>query len=443
MHKIKKCFFRGDFLKKVLSKIIMLAALVTLCITMSACNILTIYVPKDNGKDPSSVTDGVINATETFGETYKVKSVSLKTQSQKGEAKTRISATADVYESVVTIRAGVSGGTQIGSGVMVDIEVVYEDAAINEKDFVYIVTCHHVIEGSNAINAYIPKCTDTATGEYDYYELAFAATLMGSDKETDIAVLRIEINDKYDGFGIDNVKKAPIANYNLERGEDIFAIGCPTGELPGTASYGSVSNLYVDVSVKDVGDMVLHQTDTATNQGNSGGGIFNYAGQLVGILNAGATEYDGISFFIPITGETGVNAIASCLIETVTDENYGYIAGKWKLGASFSETRVSTGPWVAPTTYLYVTSIDSDSAFGKAGITANSFIFSISYNLSSETKTCNMSSLDEFKEFYEAMQKDLNVGDGIEVVYGSSVNKKNTVKATLTQYIYNSKANAA
>lgn len=426
-------------MKKIINKITLFAVLIAVCMSFAGCNILTIRTQNPSGNNPSSVSGKELNITESYGETYKVKSVSLN-QKAKAAEKSHITATSDVYESVVTIHAGVTGGTQIGSGVMVDIDVKYENSALNDRAFVYIITCHHVIEGSSAINVYIPKLKDAATGEYEYYEYAFGATLMGSDKDADIAVLRIEINNVYSGFTVNNIKKAEIASYELVRGEDIFAVGCPTGELPGTVSYGKVSNVYVKVSVDEIGDMILHQTDTATNSGNSGGGIFNFAGQLVGILNAGASDYDGLSFFIPITGKNGVEAVASSLTRTVTNENYGYIEGKWKLGASFTETQFSSGMFGSSMTYVYVTGVDKDSAFAAAGVSAKDFILSLKYEVNGETKTCNMENLSSFKKFYAEMQEDITVGDSFTVEFTSNPRNNATVRtATLTQYIYNSK----
>lgn len=431
-------------MKKLFSKLAVLAIAVFMCFSFAGCNILTIYVPTDgngeNGNPGTSstvtkpnVTDGM--KTETYGKTYKVSSVDFNFATKKGAETDKITATKKVYDSVVNVKAGMSSGSQLGSGTIIDLDVTYEDATLNNKPFLYILTCHHVINGSSDIVVYIPR-DNTQTqekGDYSYYDLGFGATIMGSDKDTDISILRIEINDEYKekfGFGVSNysekIVKAQVANYELTRGEDMFAIGCPTGSLPGTVSYGNVSNLYVEVNVSDVGEMILHQTDAATNKGNSGGGIFNFAGQLIGVLNAGDPDYDGISFFIPITGGEGVEKIANQLVTSVTNENYGYIEGRWKLGASFVSTEAG----------IYVTSIIKGSAIGNSEIQDKDYIFGVYYG----DKSCSMKSLSEFDTFYKQMQKDLKIGDTVSIKHGyfdrGGFPRTMTTTVTLTQYIY-------
>lgn len=437
-------------MKKFFSKLAIVALAVALCVTFAGCNILTIYVPSENkpnqeiGSSSATVTDKTIipdgTRTNSYGKTYKVASVDLKCAKEKGVEQNSVDATAAVYESNVTVESLVSGSSVYGSGTIIDIEVTYENDGYNDLPFLYILTCHHVIDGASEVLVYIP-IENTATdevGDYDYKSIAFPATLMGSDKDTDIAVLRIEINDHYEAVNTQNydkkIKKAKIGAYDLSRGEEIFAIGCPTGSLPGTVSYGHVSNLYVPVNVSDIGEMTLHQTDTATNKGNSGGGIYNYAGQLVGMLNSGDTERDGISFFIPVLGRNGIKNIATELIETVTndDDGYGYIKGRWKLGASFAQDQMGG---------IYITNIIDGSAIANAEIPDGRYIFSMSYTKDGKENSCKLSTLTDFDTFYQQMKKDLKIDDKISVTYGyyTRGNRQvveDTVEITITQYIY-------
>ncbi len=437
-------------MKKLFSKLAVVFLAVALCLTFAGCNLITMYIPDNDkptqeiGSSSTTVTDKTIipdgTKTDSYGKTYAVKSVNLKCAKEKGEAKNSIDATAAVYESNVTVESLVSGSSAYGSGTIIDIKVEYENSKYDSSPFLYVLTCHHVIDGASEVLVYIP-IDNTATnevGDYDYKSIAFPATLMGSDKDTDIAVLRIEINDHYKDKGFskgnynDKIKKAKIGAYDLSRGEEIFAIGCPTGSLPGTVSYGHVSNLYVPVNVSDIGEMTLHQTDTATNKGNSGGGIYNYAGQLVGMLNSGDTERDGISFFIPVTGNEGIVNIATQLIKTVTDKNYGYIDGRWKLGASFVQDQMGG---------IYVTNIIKGSAIGNSPIKDGRYIFSMSYEKDGKKNSCELSTLTEFDTFYQQMKKDLGIDDKVSVTYGYYTRgnrqvKEGTTEITITQYIY-------
>lgn len=437
-------------MKKFFSKLAIVALAVALCVTFAGCNIVTVYVPTENkpdqeiGSSSATVTEKTIipdnTTTDSYGKTYKVTSVNLQCADKKGDEKDSISATKAVYESNVTVESLVSGSSVYGSGTIIDIDVTYENGDYDNLPFLYILTCHHVIDGASEVVVYIPiDNTETEeVGDYDYSSIVFPATLMGSDKDTDIAILRIEINDTYKEKGFskenytDKIKKAQIGAYDLQTGEKIFAIGCPTGSLPGTVSYGHVSNLYRKVNVSDIGEMTLHQTDTATNKGNSGGGIYNYAGQLVGMLNSGDTERDGISFFIPILGGNGIQKIATQLIETVTDDDYGYIEGRWKLGASFVQDQMGG---------IYITNIIEGSAIANAKIPDGRYIFSMSYTKDGKENSCKLSTLTDFDTFYQQMKKDLEIDDTVKVTYGyyTRGNRQvveDTVEITITQYIY-------
>ena len=91
-------------------------------------------------------------------------------------------------------------------------------------------------------------------------------------------------------------------------------MGNPTGYLPGTVTKGIVSYINREVSVEDIGTMTLIQVDAAINHGNSGGGLFNLAGELIGVVNSGADDYQGLNFAIPIFGANGAEAVAESLV---------------------------------------------------------------------------------------------------------------------------------
>ena len=129
----------------------------------------------------------------------------------------------------------------------------------------YIVTNHHVIEGATSI------LVRTRSGD------EYSAELIGSDEQSDLAVLKIDASGLTPAVLGDSTK--------LEVGDLAVVIGNPLGELGGTVTSGIISALDREVSI-DGQMMTLMQTDAAVNPGNSGGGLFDANGDLVGIINA-------------------------------------------------------------------------------------------------------------------------------------------------------------
>ncbi len=141
-----------------------------------------------------------------------------------------------------------------------------------------ILTNAHVVEGATTI--YV-----TLTDKRE-----FKAKLLGLDKRTDVAVVKIEARD---------LPKLSLGDSSRVRvGEWVLAIGSPFG-LENTVTAGIVS-----AKSRDTGDYLpFIQTDVAVNPGNSGGPLLNTAGQVIGInsqIFSRSGGYMGISFAIPI-----------------------------------------------------------------------------------------------------------------------------------------------
>ena len=158
---------------------------------------------------------------------------------------------------------------------------------VMEKGY-HVVTNAHVIE--NALNSTNSKITVTLTDGTEY-----VAYVIGSDSVSDIAVLKI-ITDK-------ELTCATVANenYTMRVGDDIIVIGNPLGQLGGTVTNGFISALDREIEIDGI-KMNLLQVDAPVNPGNSGGGLFNLRGELVGIVNAKSvgTDIEGIGFAIPV-----------------------------------------------------------------------------------------------------------------------------------------------
>ena len=194
-------------------------------------------------------------------------------------------------ESVVTISSSNNlpnsrEKSGIGSGV-----IFSEDG--------YVVTNLHILSGNN-INVRLNNGKN------------YQATIIGIDKNTDIAVLKITSNDKLNAINIADSE-------NLRIGDRVLAIGNPYG-------IGiSVSNGIISATGRDYGNPYLQliQTDAAINPGNSGGALINENGNLIGInskIFSKTGAYQGIGFAIP---SNLIVQIASELIQ------YGKIRATW------------------------------------------------------------------------------------------------------------------
>ena len=185
----------------------------------------------------------------------------------------------------------------------------------------YIITNNHVIadtdNGNTLANSITVRMTDGA--EYE-------ATVVGTDADSDIAILKIEA---------ENLPAAVIGDSDkLAVGEEVLAVGNPLGELGGTVTNGIISALDREINV-DGTKMNLLQTNAAINPGNSGGGLFNMAGELIGVVNAksSGTGIEGLGFAIPVND-------AIHIAEQLMTQ--GYVSGKPYLGLSLYDITTPT-----------------------------------------------------------------------------------------------------
>ena len=255
----------------------------------------------------AKVTDGITNDIQAYmeeaGATVMYRSVN--TQTESGDAAIDVASVAELAsDSVVEIAtefvsndfysffySGSNVQQGAGSGV-----ILSEDG--------YILTCYHVIENANSITV--------ATRDGQTYE----ATLVGGDEEEDIAIIKVEA---------EGLTPAVMGDSDtLVVGSPVVAIGNPLGQLGGTVTSGIVSALERQLTIEDH-TYTLIQTDTAINGGNSGGGLFNSRGELVGLVNAKAAEIgvEGLGFALPL------NSIRDYIEDIVA---HGYIVSKVTLG---------------------------------------------------------------------------------------------------------------
>lgn len=218
----------------------------------------------------------------------------------------------------------------------------------------YILTCAHVVDGASTITVTI--------GDKDY-----TATLVGEDTTSDIAVIKIDA---------DGLTPATVGNSDsLKVGQSVMAVGNPLGELGGTVTGGMISALNRSVTIQgssSVNTMSPIQMDASVSPGNSGGGLFNMNGELVGIVNAKSSSSDaeGLGFAIPINDAIKV---AQELLEN------GYVTGRPYLGITYlAVTDAQTASQLGVNAYgVYVVEVVKGGPAEKAGLQAGDRIVSV------------------------------------------------------------------
>ena len=232
---------------------------------------------------------------------------------------------------------GSSTSTASGSGVIV-------------SDDGYIVTNEHVIRNASGEDAV--KITLFDGNEY-------IAKIIGSDTRTDLALLKIDAHNlKYSSFADSS---------QLLMGEEVIAIGNPLG-LGISCSNGIISALEKEIYINNVYLTVI-QTNAEINGGNSGGGLFDLQGNLIGIVNAktsnsySTTTIEGMGYAIP---SNTVKRIINDLKEN------GFVKDRAALGI-----RVYTNESYFSSNGVVVSDVVEGGSADKAGIKRNDVITEI------------------------------------------------------------------
>ncbi len=215
----------------------------------------------------------------------------------------------------------------------------------------YIVTNNHVIEGADEINITLNDKRE------------FKARLVGSDPTTDIALLKIEV---------DNAPYLTLSNSdNLKVGEWVLAVGNPFN-LSSTVTAGIVSakarNLNIYSSNQGSVESFI-QTDAAVNRGNSGGALVNTKGELVGInaaIYSPTGVYSGYGFAIP------TNLVKAVVVDlkkygTVQRAYLGIVGGD-------NNAEIAKEKGLAINYGVYVAEVAEASAAKESGIRPNDVI---------------------------------------------------------------------
>ncbi len=237
----------------------------------------------------------------------------------------------------------------------------------------HVLTNHHVVEDAKELFVIM------SNGE------TVKAELIGSDAQSDIAVLKIEPN---------NLTVAKIGDSsNMRKGDFAIAIGNPLGhQLAGTVNFGVISAANRSLEL-DGRTMELIQTDAAINNGNSGGALVNMNGEVIGMntVKFGGGNVEGLGFAIP---SNVFKPIAQEIIET---GKVSYPQKPW-LGVYIGEITAEASQEYGYPQGVIITDVEPDGPAAKTGIKPADVIIGMD---DKELKT-----IDELREILESHEVD-------------------------------------
>ena len=326
----------------------------------------------------TSTSSGQINTTQISLEEY---------------SETGIGVAQKILPSIVGIRVefpvnsiflNQSGSTATaeGSGI-----IISEDG--------YILTNNHVVSSASS-SSYYSLGEASKISVYLYNDsTAYEASIVGTDEETDLAVIKI------DKTGLTAAELGD--SDSVAVGEFAMAVGNPLG-MQSSITAGVISGVNREVTDSDGKTFTVIQTDAAINSGNSGGALVNSQGQVIGIntLKVSATGVEGMGFAIPINS-------AKPIYEDLIQYNkvrrpYIGISGRDLDQATAQRNNLVEG--------VYVVSVEEFSAAEKAGIKAGDVII--------RADGTDVKTMDELN----AVKNTHNIGDQMTIVVNRNGEEK-------------------
>lgn len=335
----------------------------------------------NTSENSSSVTTEVLYSNQEEGSYAKAINKAIDTVVQISTKAT--SSTTNIFGQSTT-----SDATVLGSGVIISSDG-------------YIVTNNHVVEDASEVSVILNN-----NETYD-------ATIIGTDTKTDLALIKIEATDLAYSSLVDSD--------TLELGQEVVAIGNSLGK--GTSSTnGIISALNREVTINNY-TMTLILTNAEVNSGNSGGGLFDMNGNLVGIVNAkimsqttssSSTSVEGMGYAIP-----------SNTVKTIVEElmNNGYVKNRATLGVKvITDNSYLEYYGYEDTKGAVISEVVEGGAAEKAGLKAGDIIIAIDGN-----------TIDSFTDLSKELD-NYNVGDTVKVTVNrdSKLKEFNVVLAEAT-----------
>lgn len=337
------------------------AALILSCAVISAACGFGGAILAQNGSSTGKTTVQQSNRTAT---TVNVKKVDGQT----------LMSPAEVYASTVNSVVSINC-----SAVSTNIFGQQTESASSGSGFIYtadgyIVTNQHVVANASSINVTL------------YNGDTYPATLVGSDSDYDVAVLKIDAKD------LPAVTLGNSTDVNV--GDTVMAIGNPLGELTFSMSSGIVSCVNRAINVEGTPFNMI-QVDASINPGNSGGPLMNLYGEVVGIVSAKYSSYadttvEGLGFAIPIND---VQSIISDIMEngSVTDKAYMAITAGTMTQQMAAQYKINA------TEGVFVYSVEDGGAGDKAGLKLGDVITKLN-----DTQITSMEDLSAAKKNFKA-----------------------------------------
>ena len=279
----------------------------------------------------------------------------------------------EVYASTVNSVASINC-----SAVSTNIFGQQTESASSGSGFIYtadgyIVTNQHVVANASSINVTL------------YNGDTYPATLVGSDSDYDVAVLKIDAKD------LPAVTLGSSTDVNV--GDTVLAIGNPLGELTFSMSQGIVSCVNRAINVEGTPFNMI-QVDASINPGNSGGPLMNLYGEVVGIVSAKYSSYadttvEGLGFAIPIND---VQSIIKDIIENGSVGNKAYMA----ITAGTMTQQMAAQYKINATEGVFVYSVEDGGAGDKAGLKLGDVITKLN-----DTQITSMEDLSAAKKCFK------------------------------------------
>lgn len=212
----------------------------------------------------------------------------------------------------------------------------------------YIVTNNHVVQDCDEYTVKV-NSTDSKTGSVE--SKTYDAKLMGTDSDTDLAVLKISGK---------NLPAAKLGDSDkLHLGDDVIVIGNPLG-YETSVSKGVISGLNRQVS-DSVRGLSSIQTDAAINSGNSGGALFNTYGEVVGVVNEKRVDSYAESLGFAITINEGKTVIEDLISK-------GYVSGRSVIGIKYQNITETYAMYRGLTAGWRVGEIDETLPVASSGL---------------------------------------------------------------------------
>lgn len=259
---------------------------------------------------------------------------------------------ADAVEKVADSVVSISVKSRYSGSFYGDYMVEETGSGVIISESGHIATNCHVVEEADSITVFLADGTE------------YAAEIIGKDAKTDLAVIKINASE--------NLIPATFSDAsNLRAGDFVFAIGTALGKYQGSVTMGIVSALSREVTVNGE-SMKMIQTDAALNSGNSGGGLFDSHGYLVGIVAAKDSDSDSecVGFAVPS------DVAKTVLTDIIT---HGYVTGRPTLGfvtvdiTSMREAAYYGVDWIG----VYISSVSVGSNSETSGLRSRDYIYSV------------------------------------------------------------------